>query len=304
MNFFDSFASMLVLLAAIVVGYLSNKLHYMGGDFDRKLTRLLLDVFIPFNLVAAVLTSSNKPTLRGILDILLVSVIYYGMAFLFAWLLPKLLRVSGKQAGVYRFAMAFTNVGFIGYPVVTALFGREAMFYAAMLTLPFSLLAYSLGPIMLSGQSVRVTWRNFATPNVIAALVALVLALTHAVFPAKITEAIDFIGAMAIPLALVILGSILAGIPIRQIVGTPRLWVMVAMRLLVIPAILLVILKTIGISGLLFQVAVTQAAMPIATNGSLLALQYGGDSKLMAQATLLTTVASIFTIPLMAMFLG
>jgi hypothetical protein len=52
MNFFDSFSSMLVLLAAIVVGYLSNKLHYMGGDFDRKLTRLLLDVFIPFNLVA------------------------------------------------------------------------------------------------------------------------------------------------------------------------------------------------------------------------------------------------------------
>ena len=83
------------------------------------------------------------------------------------WWCPGSCRAHRGQKGVWRYALAFPNVGFIGYPVAVALFGDGALFYAAILALPFNLLSYSLGPLLLAGAA-RFRWKQLFTPCIVA----------------------------------------------------------------------------------------------------------------------------------------
>ena len=146
MNFWDVFGEMLVILFAIAAGYAANRLGYLGGEADQKVSKLLLNITMPAMIVAAVITGEELPELGTILSILEVGVVFYLLEAVFALVVPRFLPGTQGQKGVWRYALAFPNVGFIGYPVAVALFGDGALFYAAILALPFNLLSYSLGP--------------------------------------------------------------------------------------------------------------------------------------------------------------
>lgn len=136
-----------------------------------------------------------------------------------------------------------------------------------------------------------------------ASLLALVLALARLRPPAVIGEALDFVGGVTVPLSLLFVGSLLAGMPLGRMLASPRLWILTALRLLVLPAALCFLLRRMGTDALILGVAVTQMAMPAAVNGSLLCMEYGGDAECMAQTTFVTTLASIITIPILAALL-
>ena len=141
MSFLDTFEQMLVLLVAIIAGYAANKRGFLGGETDKKITDLLLNFVTPSLILASVLTSEDLPGLREILSVMEVAAVYYAVSFTFVWLGARLLGGTPAQRGVWRFSMAFSNVGFIGYPVAMALYGPKGLFYAVILALPFNLLS-------------------------------------------------------------------------------------------------------------------------------------------------------------------
>ena len=105
-------------------------------------------------------------------------------------------------------------------------------------------------------------------------------------------------------LSLLVVGSLLAGLPARQVFASPRLWVLSAVRLLGMPTLLWVILTWMHVEPpMVAGVAVVLMAMPTAVNGTMLSLEYGGDTDCMAQITFLTTLASIITIPVVSALL-
>ena len=83
MNFFDVFGEMLVILFAIAVGYLANRLGYLGEGTDQKLSKLLLNITMPCMIVAAVITGAELPELSTILSILEVGLIFYLLELVF-----------------------------------------------------------------------------------------------------------------------------------------------------------------------------------------------------------------------------
>lgn len=299
MSFFDTFFEMLVVLFAMALGYGAHRLGYLGGETDQKLCKVILNITMPAMIVGAVVTGETLPELAEILAVLGVAAVFYLLEFAFALLAPRLLGGTPGQKGVWRFALVFANVAFIGYPVTEALFGRGALFYAVILAMPFNLLAYTLGPLMLVGAR-RFHWRQAVTPCTVAALVGLFFALTRLRPPAIVGRCLSFVGDITVPLSLLVVGSLLAGLSLGQVFRAPRLWALSAVRLLVMPAALFLILRALGTEPMLLGIAVVQMAMPVAVNGSMLCMEYGGDKECMAQATLLTTAASIVTIPLVA----
>ena len=292
MNFWDVFGEMLVILFAIAAGYAANRLGYLGGEADQKVSKLLLNITMPAMIVAAVITGEELPELGTILSILEVGVVFYLLEAVFALVVPRFLPGTQGQKGVWRYALAFPNVGFIGYPVAVALFGDGALFYAAILALPFNLLSYSLGPLLLAGAA-RFRWKQLFTPCIVASVLGLVLALTRLRPPALVGEM----------LSLLVVGSLLAGMSAGQVLRSPKLWLLTAIRLLLLPVALCLVLRALGIDSLVLGIAVTQMAMPVAVNGTLLSMEYGGDTECMAQITFLTTAASIVTIPIVAVLL-
>ena len=302
MSFFDAYSEMLVILFAILAGYGAHHLGYLGGEVDQKICKVILNITMPAMIVAAVITGDTLPDLAEVLSILKVAVVFYALEFAMVLVVPRFLGGTPKQLGVWRYVLSFPNVGFIGYPVAVALFGQEALFYAVVLALPFNLLSYTLGPLMLAGVG-KFSWKKSVSPCAAAAVISLVLALTRVRVPSMIGECLDFVGDITVPLSLLVVGSLLAGLPAKQVFSSPRLWILSALRLLALPVILCFILRAVGVDAMILGVAVTQMAMPVAVNGTMLSMEYGGDTGSMAQITFLSTLLSIVTIPLIAAFL-
>lgn len=299
MNFFDVLAEMLVILFAIAAGYAANHLGYLGGETDQKISKLILNITMPAMIVSAVITGEELPEISVILSILEVGVVFYVLEFALVLTVPKLLPGTAGERGVYRYTLAFPNVGFIGYPVAVALYGDGALFYAAILALPFNLLSYSLGPLMLAGAA-RFRWRQLLSPCIVASVLGLVLALTRLRPPAIVGEMLDFVGDITVPLSLLVVGSLLAHMSPDKVLRSPKLWVLSVLRLLVMPALLCLVLRGMHIEAMVLGIAVSQMGMPVAVNGTLLSMEYGGDTEAMAQVTFLTTLGAIITIPVLA----
>ena len=302
MSFIDTLAEMLVILFAIACGYAANRLGYMGGETDKNISKVLLNVTMPSMILGTVCTGDTLPEASVVLGVLGVAVVFYLLEFAFALAVPPLLGGTPGQKGVWRYTLAFPNVGFIGYPVAVALFGPGALFYAVILVLPFNLLSFTLGPLMLTGAR-RFSLRQMFSPCVVSSILALILALARVQPPARVGEALNFVGDITVPLSLMFVGSTLAGLPLGRLLSSLRLWILTAVRLLVLPIVLYPILRALGTDPLIMGIAITQMAMPAAVNGSLLCMEYGGDAECMAQITFVSTLASIITIPIIAALL-
>ena len=303
MSFFDVFQEMLVILFGMAMGYLAHRLGYLGGETDQKLSKIILNITMPCLIVASVATGDELPGAAEILSVLKVAAVFYGMELLLSAVVPRLLGGTDKQTGVWRYTLVFPNMAFIGYPVAVALFGPEALFYAVILVLPFNLLAYSLGPLMLAGRA-KFRWQQLTSPCIIASVIALVVALGHIRLPAIVGECAGFVGNLTTPLSLLVVGSLLAGLTVGKVFASPRLWALTAVRLLVLPALLWLLLGWMNVEPpMVAGIAVILMAMPTAVNGSMLSMEYGGDTECMAQITFLTTLVSIITIPVVSALL-
>ena len=303
MSFFDVFQEMLVILFGMAMGYLARRLGYLGGETDQKLSKIILNITMPCLIVASVATGDELPGTAEILSVLKVAAVFYGMELLLSAVVPRLLGGTDKQKGVWRYTLVFPNMAFIGYPVAVALFGPEALFYAVILVLPFNLLAYSLGPLMLAGRA-KFRWQQLTSPCIIASVIALVVALGHIQLPAIVGECAGFVGNLTTPLSMLVVGSLLAGLSVGKVFASPRLWALTAVRLLVLPALLWLLLGWMNVEPpMVAGIAVILMAMPTAVNGSMLSMEYGGDTECMAQITFLTTLVSIITIPVVSALL-
>ena len=303
MSFFDVFQEMLVILFGMAMGYLANRLGYLGGETDQKLSKIILNITMPCLIVASVATGDELPGAAEILSVLKVAAVFYGMELLLSAVVPRLLGSTDKQKGVWRYPLVFPNMAFIGYPVAVARFGPEALFYAVILVLPFNLLAYSLGPLRLAGRA-KFRWQQLTSPCIKASVIALVVALGHIRLPAILGECAGFVGNLTTPLSLLVVGSLLAGLSVGKVFASPRLWALTAVRLLVLPALLWLLLGWMNVEPpMVAGIAVILMAMPTAVNGSMLSMEYGGDTECMAQITFLTTLVSIITIPVVSALL-
>lgn len=304
-QFADIFVQMVVLFAVGATGYAAKRLNLMDEDFDRKLSKLILSTALPALMLAAVLTAEALPSPAQLGWTIAVSCASYVVLVASGFALTAVLRVPDGRKGVFRFMMMFGNTGFIGFPVTAAIFGMEALIYATVFNLVFNVLVFSLGVWLLAtdneyGVKVKMGPKAFLSPCIVASVAAIALAFAGVHGVPVLGEALDTLGSLTTPAAMLIIGSSLANVPVRQLVGGPRLMAAALVRLLAAPALVWLALHFVVSDPVLLGVIVVLSAMPVATNGTMLCFQYGGDSKTMAQGTFVTTLLAVVTIPVLA----
>ena len=214
-QFSSIFTQMVALFAAIGVGYICKKTGVMDADFDKRLSGLVLNATLPALILASVLNvdSLPDPVLMG--QIIGLSVLSYALFIPIAYIVTYALRIPDGRRGVYRFMLIFGNTGFIGYPVLSAIFGPQTVVYAVVYNIVFNLLSFTFGAWLIAsdneyGVKVRMSWRDFVTPCNIATLATMALAFcgVHAV--PVVGPALSTIGSFTTPATLLIVGSSLA----------------------------------------------------------------------------------------------
>lgn len=148
MEFTHVINQMLVLCVPILVGYLAARLGYLDEDLNTKLSRLIVNIALPCLVVGSAFGADGLPDAPVVLELMFYSAIGYAIAYLLALAIPALMRSSAAERGIYRFVV-FGNVGFIGYPVLSAIYGPRAVLYAAIAAIPESLILYSAGEQMI-----------------------------------------------------------------------------------------------------------------------------------------------------------
>ena len=294
-----TFSKMLMILFAISMGYLANRLKILDDGSNRKLTKLVLNITIPGLILSAVMTGEAQPEVGTVLSVWKMAAVYYAVELLAVLVVPPLLGGTDRQKGVWHFSLLFTNAIFIGYSVLGALYGERAVFYAVLLTLPVNALSFSVGPLMLGGSR-RFSWKSLCTPSFLSSVLSLVIVLAGIQVPAYAGEVLGFVGDMTAPLSLLVLGSVLAGMPLGKVFAMPRIWALSLVRLVAMPVLLLVCLRPLGLDPVVLSTGVIIMATPAAVNGFMLAIEHDGDSECMAQTIFLSTLCSIVTIPLVA----
>ncbi|MDP3486394.1 MAG: AEC family transporter, partial [Bacillota bacterium] len=150
MSFYAVFEQILVLFIILIAGYIARKLDVVDDRMTKGFSSLLLKLALPALIIDSLQQTYSPELLREGGLILLISFVVYGASGVLALFLPRLLRSEQGEIGVFRFALLFSNVGFMGYPVVLAIFGQEGLFYAAIYNLPFNLLVFTLGVVVMT----------------------------------------------------------------------------------------------------------------------------------------------------------
>lgn len=305
---------MLTLFAIVVVGYIAGKLGYMGGTFDKKLSKVVIDITCPALILSSAMTG-ELPDRRYILPLLGISVLTYVLLTGVALLLPRFLTKKKDDEGVIGFAMMFGNVGFMGYPIVASIFGHEAVFYAAVLNVVNTFTVFTVGTMLIVGKNQSTVEEKemsrkkmlrkvlYSTPMLSAYLTMLIVALEIKDIPEFISQPLTMIGNITVPAALLIIGSSMSQLPLRALLGNGTIYTTTLMRLAVLPVGIHYLMTLLGFSSFVVGINTVVIAMPVATYGTILCLRHGKDTTLITEVTFITTLLAMISIPLLVTWL-
>ena len=302
MDFLHIVTQMLMIFGIVIVGLFAAKRNLWSGDLDRKLSVFIMNISMPALILASVMGKDLNFENSELVALGVVAVVNYIVLIGLSYLIPYLFKVNKARLGISRFMLAFGNVSFIGYPVCDAVFGPKAVFCASVLNIPFNLLVFTIGVSFINGGKAKSAFspKLIFSPCVIASLIAVVIAIARIQTPAPIGQWFHLLGDLTTPCALLIIGSSLSHIPVRDMLGNRFVYSMTLLRLIILPLAVGAVLALMGVNPFVSDVAVVLSAMPVATNGIMLCLQYGKDERVMTQGLFITTLFSVLTIPIVA----
>lgn len=289
-----------IIFVALLTGYTCRKLHVLDEAGTSSLSNTVVNAILPFYLFHAIASSKTDLALPGLLRVLGLSMGLFLLCGLIAMIIVPALRAPVKDRGVYLFEIMCGNVTYIGIPVCTSVLGSNASFYASLLNIPYNLLCFSLGVFLLCG---KMSLKKVMNPAFLAGILGALCFLLQIKLPSVILEAFSFLGKATSPCAMLVVGSVLGSVPLRDVFDEWRAIPYVIIRLLGLPALILLLLQFIEIDPVLKGVLVLMAGMPAATNSTMLCAIYGGNRDLSAKLIFLSTLLSLFTIPIWTNFL-
>ncbi len=295
MNLSGVMTQLISLFLMMLIGFVAARAGVITPEFRKRLSTLTLNTASPGIILSSVLESEGIPV--SMVTVLLVALFFYAVMIALAILLTHLSRAPKDQRPLDQLMLVFTNVGFMGLPVVDALYGSAGVAMVAMFILLFNLIFFSYGVLLISNGG-KLGLRALCNANIFAALGALVLSLTGWHLPAPIETTLSTIGAMNTPLAMMIIGASLAHSDIRAALTNPRLYRISVLRMFVMPLVVLLIMRLLPIDPMLAGVAVAMAAMPVASNCGMISDIYLPDDMTASHAVIVSTLLSAVSLPL------
>jgi malate permease and related proteins len=269
----------------------------------RSLGRVVFYVFSPvliFNLLL-----QNHLKMAEALGVIVLTICVIATMGLITYLLGTLFKLERPVMTSVLITTMFANTGNYGLPLVAFAFGGQALSYAGIYFVTTTLLFYTVGVLIasLGHMSLKDALLGlFKIPTLYAVLLAVLMNGLHITLPDPVARAVQLAADGTIPLMLTLLGIELSRV---QLTGNMRaMQLSVPLRLIVAPAIALILAALLGINNSARQGSVTQAAMPSMVSATVLATEYQLDSRLITAIIFISTLLSPLTLTPLLVFLG
>ena len=312
------FQKMLVLLTMMLVGYFSYKRDILNKDACTRLSKFVVAIVNPLLIIDGVIGKETVSDPSLLWQNLMMVSIYFAVLFAIGFPVAMLLRPNKSEASLYRLMLLFSNVGFMGIPVITGLYGSGCVLYIAFYILGYNLLLYTYGMHLVSksvthGSSQESTntsdapkespLKKIINPGVIACLVAILLFALQLPVPAPVAQLVNGLGQTAVPLSMILIGASMAQQDFKALLTDKRIYAFLGIRLLLLPILFALVLQHFALDRQVAGIVGLMMAMPVGSIVVLLATDKGADEKLCMKGCVLSTLLSVITIPIVAIFL-
>ncbi len=295
------------LFLVILVGVYASKKNILSQEVTNKLSSLVLNIAMPLLIISSFEFDFDGQMLKKAGLVFLGSVIAHLLAILVSHLIYR--KYPSSRGQVLKFATIFSNCSFMGYPVLESIFGKIGIFYGSIFVIPFNIISLSYGVMLFTGagsskgETLKSLKKALLHPGIIATVIGMVLFLFSIKLPGPVQEAAEMVGSLNSPLAMLIVGALLARYKLSEVFKGLSIYFVSLMRLVIIPLLVYGIMVLLSMPGDVTMVVVILSAMPVAVTTVIFAEQYGADSGLASKSVGVTTLLSIVTIPLFILLL-
>lgn len=282
-----------IMFIYLAAGFVLYRLKIITAAGSREMAGLLVKMVIPAVIINSFCTEFSPERLKALGISALTSALLLGLAIGIA-------RLFFKNRPIDNFAAAFSNAGFMGIPLVSAVLGTGAVFYIAALVALLNFLQWTYGVDVMrekrSHFSLKVILWNPLAVSMLAGILLFVTGL-GAKMPGLIKTAVAGVSGLNTPLAMLILGVYLAQEDLKKLLSEPSLYRLCAVRLIVIPLISLGVLWALPIQQDIALALLICASAPVGSNVAVYAQLNGKDYSYASRTVVASTLLSLATLP-------
>ena len=292
--------TVVTMFLLLIIGYLSRKFGYMTDAGSKFISNFIICVAQPFMIVGSVtgIPYSAENLNKGVYIIILGIAIHSVTA---AIAFAAVFRMKDRdERQLAEYGMIFANCGFLGFPILRSMFGGVGVFWGAFYVVVFNVVAWTYGMFVL-GKARREIKMNFVKMflnyGTTPCIIGIVLFLLKIGFPAPLRSAVDYMGSLCTPLSMLVVGGLLAVVPVRRVFTELKVYYQCLIRLIVVPLVIISLCRLAGVGREMLLFASVMSALPTAANTAMFAERYDLKPGFAAHGVGMTTLLSSVTVP-------
>lgn len=293
---------LILLFGLILVGYAINKCGIVDAVSNEKISKLLVNVTIPATILHSAVTQKMESGGQVIL-IFGIAILYYILMPFVSFFIAKLL----KKDASFQLMLTYSNLGFMGIPIISSIYGTEAVFYVTVFMMIFNVSIFTHGVYLLSKNQEGKKgfhFKSMLNAGVLSAVLALLIFLFQIPIPSDLDSLFSSIGSITTPLAMIIIGSSLAEVPIQSVFLDKSMYLLAVCKLFVYPLLVWGVLRLFLNDSMLIGISVLLASLPTAGNVSMVCSEYGGQLDEVSKGICISTLFSMLAIPFWIMLVA
>ena len=304
MTIFTVFFQMLALLLMIGAGFFVAKKGMMDAHTNSQVSAMIVNVFNPMLIISSAASSVGQVSLGIMGRVGLIALAMFAFFIAAGMLLSPFFDKTPQQRKIFQMMFVFSNLGFIGIPVVSSILGARYVVYVTEFLLIYTIVFYTYGIALMDGKFSVSSLKSMVNPGTLSGVAALLIIILELQLPDFVKTAITYLGNVTSPMALVAVGFTLAHSDLKKIFCQPKLYVFSFIKLLALPLLMLPLLKLATDDPALVSVSMVMFGMPIGNMPLILGNQRGIDGTTCSAAIILTTILCVFTIPILLTVAG
>ncbi len=289
--------TMIMLSIVISTGFYLQKKQIINDEVKNKLTYILLNVSMPATFFMSFQIKRTPELLSAAKTILILSLLMHLFFMLIGFILTKIMKSKKDEAGIIIFSLTFKNLSYIGLPIMTALYvDKQPGFFVTLYCITFNILAFSLGPMLLTKESgVKIKLSDFSNNINISVVLGFLCFLFGITMPKPVATALSTISQLTIPVSLFLTGALLTKSDFKTIFKEYKVLFVSFVNLIILPILFFTILKPINADPFLKEFASVMSLLPSASLTLILTDRYNGNVDFAGKLVLTTTLFSLFT---------
>lgn len=298
--------SVISLFLIMLVGVYGSKRNIITPEINKALINILIEIALPFMIFASFIFTYDETIKFNVLKTFIYSPLAYIIMAIVSFVL--LIPINKDKKIILHFSNIFTNTGYIGFPILNAMYGPEAVIYGSVFNMFFVIFLWTYGIFLFTGSIDQNNLKKellkiLLNPSILAVILGILVMIFDILIPELLLITIKSVGNITGPLSMIIVGATLAKVKFKNSLKDWTIYYGMSTRLIIIPLVIYLVSILIGDRGIVSNAVIVMSAMPAASMTSILAENYEMKEDYAAIIVLLTTVSALFTIPFLVKIL-